>query len=259
MGQWAILAGYLLLPWVALAALRMRRDLRRGAPAVAVALVLSAVVQPVERGDGRAGRGRARLAPRPRAPGRDGGAGRRRRTCPGWCRRCSPTRARTRAPRCSTRSPPGASRPPARSPSLFSLGGTWKTSIVPEERTVRGDRAAELRADGGRAARPGTPAAAPAAAARRDLVRAGGAAGAARRHGRCWRRVGDVVPATALLRDSHRFLAPAVLVLLPGIAGAVDWAARPGAAGTGGDVVGRRTARRRTGAAAAQPGLGIAG
>ena len=31
MGQWAILAGYFLLPWVALASLRMRRDLRRGA------------------------------------------------------------------------------------------------------------------------------------------------------------------------------------------------------------------------------------
>ena len=46
MGQWAILAGYLLLPWVALASLRLRRDLRRGAPAVAVALVALGGVQP---------------------------------------------------------------------------------------------------------------------------------------------------------------------------------------------------------------------
>jgi hypothetical protein len=43
--------------------------------------------------------------------------------------------------------------------------------------------------------------------------------------------IGDVVPPTALLRDSHRFLAPAVLVLLPGIAAAVEWVVarvRPG-------------------------------
>ena len=46
MGQWAILSGSLLLPGSCSPALRMRRDLRRGAPAVAVALVLSAVCSP---------------------------------------------------------------------------------------------------------------------------------------------------------------------------------------------------------------------
>src|SRR4051812_12300212 len=43
MGQWAVLLGYLLLPWVATAAVSARVDLRRGAPGLWFALLAAGV------------------------------------------------------------------------------------------------------------------------------------------------------------------------------------------------------------------------
>jgi hypothetical protein len=229
MGQWAILAGYLLLPWVALAAYGMRRDLRRGAPAVVVALVLSAACSP-------SSGVMAALVVVVLAWRRDLAhlavtAGLIVVANLSWLVPSLLVDARTDAGTevFEAFAARGESSAGALA-SLFSLGGTWKTSIVPEERTstviVLLSCALTVAALLGLARRPRP----------RLLLLAGisfllaaipvfpggpGLMGA----------IGDVVPATALLRDSHRFLAPAVLVLLPGIAGAVDWAAarvRPG-------------------------------
>ena len=58
-------------------------------------------------------------------------------TSPGCCRRCSPTPSvSTQAGRVRRVRGARASRAPALLPSLLSLGGIWKTSIVPEARTV---------------------------------------------------------------------------------------------------------------------------
>ena len=45
-GQWAILLGYLALPWVVLAARRLRADPRQGWPEAVVAVAVAAVCSP---------------------------------------------------------------------------------------------------------------------------------------------------------------------------------------------------------------------
>ncbi len=229
MGQWAILSGYLLLPWVALASLRMRRDLRRGAPAVAVALVLSAVCSPssglmaalvvVVLGLRRSFAHIAVTAglivvanltwllPSLLA---DASADAGGDVFDAFAARGESSLG-TLA-------------------SLFSLGGTWKTSIVPEERTstliVLLSCALTVVALLGLLRRPRP----------RLLLLAGisfvlAALPVLPGGNALLEALGDVVPAAAILRDSHRFLAPAILALLPGIAGAVTWAreqVRPG-------------------------------
>jgi hypothetical protein len=107
--------------------------------------------------------------------------------------------------------------------SLFSLGGIWKTSVVPGERTiavvvllscvttvlalVAGRRTPERR---GLLLLAGVAFALAAAPAVPGVAEA---LDTATRH----------VPSLAALRDGHRYLGPAVLVLLPGIARAVEW------------------------------------
>jgi len=228
-GQWAILAGYLLLPWVALAALRMRRDLRRGAPAVAVALVLSAVCSP-------SSGVMAALVVVVLGLRREIGhlavtaglvvAANLTWLVPSLLADTSTDAGHGVFEAFAAR---GESALGA-VPSLFSLGGTWKTSIVPEERTsvliVLLSCALTAVALLGLARRPRP----------RLLALAGisfllAALPVLPGGPRLLAAFGDVLPATALLRDSHRFLAPAILVLLPGIAGAVSWAqarVRPG-------------------------------
>lgn len=122
-------------------------------------------------------------------------------------------------------------------PSLLSLGGIWKTSVVPDVRTNAivvglscivtlvalaglwlelrtGDRllVMGLAAAGGTALLMAALPSLPGVAALLDRV-AGG------------------VPGLALLRDSHRYLAPFVLLLLPGLAAVLErlaeLAARP--------------------------------
>ncbi|HET9420234.1 MAG TPA: hypothetical protein VFO49_03785 [Nocardioides sp.] len=229
MGQWAILSGYLLLPWVALASLRMRRDLRRGAPAVAVALVLSAVCSPssglmaalvvVVLGL------RKRLAHVAVAAGLIVVAN-LSWLLPSLLADASADAGGDVFDAFAAR---GESSLGALA-SLFSLGGTWKTSIVPEERTsaliVLLSCALTVVALLGLLRRPRP----------RLLLLAGisfflAALPVLPGGDALLEALGDVVPAAAILRDSHRFLAPAILALLPGIAGAVTWAqaqVRPG-------------------------------
>lgn len=229
MGQWAILAGYLLLPWVALAALRMRRDLRAGAAPVAVLLVLSAVCSPSS--GVMAALVVIVLGTRRSAAHLAAAAGLVVTANLSWLlpSLLADARADTGREVFEAFAARGESSAGAL-PSLLSLGGTWKTAIVPEERTsvviVLLGCALTTTALLGLLRRPRP----------RLLLLAGLSfvfaalpvvpGGTALLGG-----IGDVVPAAALLRDSHRFLAPAVLVLLPGIAGAVAWArsqVRPG-------------------------------
>ena len=222
-GQWAILLGYLLLPWVALAALRLRRDPRdpRGLAPAAVALVLSAVCSP---SSGVMAVGVLAVL----------GLTRDRR---GWWRVALVAvvanlpwlvpALTADAVRVSTdgvfagfaaRAESGAGT----LASVLSLGGTWKTSIVAGERTSallvllscllsiaalaglwRGasDRARWLGLGGAALVLALLPTVGPGA----DLLEA----------------LGSAVPGVALLRDSHRFLAPLGLVLAVGAAHAV--------------------------------------
>lgn len=224
-GQWAILCGYLALPWVALAARRYRRDARRGWAPLAVALVVSAVCSP---SSGVMAVGVAAVLGL-------------RRSWSSW----SVLAALSLVANLSWLVPSLLARsttvttervfdlfaPRAESSlgvlgSLVSMGGTWKTSIVAGERTSavvvalacavtlaallgawrlrRGARSSEVRRLAVLAAGSLLVSAVPGL---------GGAAAYA------W--LGETVPALALLRDAQRFLAPAALLLAVGLASAV--------------------------------------
>lgn len=216
-GQWAILLGYLVLPWVALAALRLRRDPRDIAPA-AVVLVLSSVCSP---SSGVMAAGVLAVL----------GLTRDRR---GWWRAALVAvianlpwlvpALSADAVRVSTdgvfagfaaRAESGAGT----LASVLSLGGIWKTSILAGERTSallvllscllsitalvglwRGapDRARWLGLGAVALVLALLPTVGPGA----DLLE----------------ELGSAVPGLALLRDSHRFLAPLGLVLAVGAA-----------------------------------------
>lgn len=216
-GQWAILLGYLLLPWVALAALRLRRDPRDVAPA-AVVLVLSSVCSP---SSGVMAVGVLAVL----------GLTQDRR---GWWRAALVAvvanlpwllpALTADAVRVSTdgvfagfaaRAESGAGT----LASVLSLGGIWKTSILAGERTSallvllscllslaalaglwRGapDRARWLVLGAAAVVLALLPTVGPGA----DLLE----------------ELGSTVPGVALLRDSHRFLAPLGLVLAVGAA-----------------------------------------
>ncbi len=224
-GQWAILCGYLALPWVALAARRYRRDVRRGWAPVAVALVVSATCSPSSGVMAVVVVAVLGL----------------RRSWSSWSVLAAVSLVANlswlvpsllaRSTTVSTAGVFDLFAPRAESSlgvlgSLLSMGGTWKTSIVAGERTSavvvalacgvsaaaligawrlrRSARASEVRrltvlATGSLvvAAVPGL----------------GGAAAYA------W--LGEAVPALALLRDAQRFLAPAGLLLAVGLASAV--------------------------------------
>lgn len=227
-GQWAILCGYLALPWVALAARRFRDDVRSGWAPVAVALVVSAVCSPSS--GVMAVLVVAVLG--------------LRRTWSSWSVLAGlsvmanlPWVLPSLVARSSTVTTDGVFdlfAPRAESslgvlPSLVSLGGTWKTSVVAGERTSavivalacalsaaallgawrlrRGPRGGEVRRLAALAALAFALAALPAL---------GGTDGLS--------ALGDRVPAAALLRDAQRFLAPAALLLAVGLASAVSWA-----------------------------------
>ncbi|MQW76409.1 hypothetical protein GHK92_11020 [Nocardioides sp. dk4132] len=221
MGQWAILAGYLLLPWVAHAALRARRDLRDGMPPLAVALVLSAVCSP---SSGlmavlvavvlAARRTRAHV---PVVLGTGLVA-----NLP-WL---VPTLVAARGSEVTVAGVFEVFAPRAESAagvwaSLLSLGGTWKSAVVPPERT---EALVVLLACGlTLVALLGVRRAGRGSDERRLLVLAGvslllAALPVLPGGTRLLEAVGGVVPGAAVLRDSQRFLAPAVLVLLPGLA-----------------------------------------
>lgn len=216
-GQWAILLGYLLLPWVAAAALRLRHD-PADWPRAGVVLVLAAVCSPSSGvmalvvlavlGLGRARRGWVTVALL-------GVLANLTWAVPALT---------AHAVRISTDGVFAGFAARAESaaglvPSLLSTGGIWKSAIVPAE---RGSAVVVLlscllsaaalagtwwgRADRGRwlglAAGSLVVALVPALPGGSGLLEA----------------VGEVVPGTALLRDSHRFLAPLGLVLAVGSA-----------------------------------------
>ncbi|NPC95326.1 hypothetical protein [Nocardioides sp. zg-DK7169] len=221
MGQWAILAGYLLLPWVAHAALRARRDLRDGTPPLAVALVLSAVCSPSS--GLMAVLVALVLAARPTRAHVPVVLGTGLVANLPWL---VPTLVAARGSAVTVSGIFEVFAPRAESAagvwaSLLSLGGTWKSAVVPPERTeallvllscgltvvaLLGVRRAGRGSDERRLLVLGAVCLLLAVLP----VLPGGT--------RVLEAVGGAVPGAAVLRDSQRFLAPAVLVLLPGIA-----------------------------------------
>lgn len=219
-GQWAILLGYLLLPWVARAALRLRADPRDWGP-TAVMLVLSGLCNP---SSGVMAVGVLAVL----ALGRD------RRT---WWRvaalavganltwalpALTATTARVTTDGVFQGFAARAESAAGTAASVLSLGGIWKTSIVPAERTsaalVLLSCLLILVALAG-LARSGPD--------RRRWALLGGAAlllalvPALPGGSDLLERLADGLPGLALLRDSHRFLAPLGLVLAVGSAHAV--------------------------------------
>ncbi|WP_148614740.1 hypothetical protein [Nocardioides rubriscoriae] len=233
LGQWAILAGYLALPWVALAARRLRRDLRAGWAPAAVALAVSAVCSPssgvmavvvlvvlgVRWRDPRSWAVVVAL----------GVVANLTWLLPSLTADAAAVTTDGVFDLFAARAESAAGV----LASLLSLGGTWKTSILAPERTsavvvlLSCLLAAAALAGLRRALRRGSDP----SEVRRLLALAGvalvvaalptsltGGAGAA-----LLEQVGDRVPAAALLRDSQRFLAPAALALAVGLAAAVTW------------------------------------
>jgi hypothetical protein len=236
-GQWAIVAGYCVLPLLALAARRVRDDVRRGWPTLVLAMVGCAVCSP---SSGLMG-GLVVLVvvlSRPR-----------------WSSLlvAAVTVAVANLPWLvpSMLLPASLGQGPefsafaarAESPagllaSVLSLGGIWKSAVVPGERTsafivLASVLVTVLAVVGLRAGRGD-------ARLRNALVVVGlvsfvaayvpGLSFAASRLD----DLSSSVPGVALLRDSQRFLGPAVLMLLPGFAAAVRWIVeqrRPGREG----------------------------
>ncbi|MCR1781558.1 hypothetical protein KVF89_03345 [Nocardioides carbamazepini] len=219
-GQWAILLGYLLLPWVARAALRLRADPRDWGPA-AVVLVLSAVCSP---SSGLMAIGVLAVL----------SLGRDRRT---WWRAAvlavganltwalpalTATTARVTTEGVFEGFAARAESAAGTAASVLSLGGIWKTSILPAERAsaavVLLSCVLSLVALSG-IARSGPDRRRWALLAAAALVLAllpavpGGST--------LLERLADPLPGLALLRDSHRYLAPLGLVLAVGSAHAV--------------------------------------
>lgn len=219
-GQWAILLGYFLLPWVAYGALRLRRDVRDWGPA-ALALVGSAVCSP---SSGVMAVGVLLVL----------GAGRDRR---GWLRvaviavvanltwlvpALTADSARVTTDGVFAGFAARAESGAGLVASLLSLGGIWKTSIVPGERTsallvllaclLSVAALAGLWRIGPDRIRWCVVAVVSFALALLPVL-PGGAD--------LLEGLGARVPGLALLRDSHRYLAPFGLVLAVGIAYAV--------------------------------------
>lgn len=242
-GQWAILGGYAVLPWVVLGAAAVRDRRPRGWCRLYPALLVAAVFSPssglmaalvalavvLARPSGRAlavvvGSSAVAnlpwLVPSLLVPG--GLAGGRSEAFAAFAAR--------------------GESPLGLLPSLLSLGGIWKTSVVPGERThavvVLAGCALTLAA-----------VAAVVAGARqrvvpreeRDTARGllGVAAVALLVAGlpgipavaELLDEAATALPPLAILRDSHRYLAPAALVLVPGTAAVTTWLvarARPG-------------------------------
>ncbi|MFD0804593.1 hypothetical protein ACFQ0K_00730 [Nocardioides caeni] len=231
-GQWAILLGYLLLPWVAAGAIRLRKEPRDWSRA-GLALGLSAVCSP---SSGVMAAVVVLVLGARRTPGT-------------WWRPALLAvvanltwlvpALTVETVRVSTdgvfagfaaRAESGAGAVA----SVLSMGGIWKTSILPVERasTALVLLSCLLSA----AALAGLWLAEP--ARHRWLLLGGGSVlvalvptlpgGAA-----ALEALGDAVPGIALLRDSHRFLAPLGLVLAVGVAHAVTLVRARIAPGTG--------------------------
>jgi hypothetical protein len=239
-GQWGSVAGYAALPWLVIAAARARSDLRGGWPGLALWLVFAALWSPpagllavatalavvaVGRG-GSSGRSRGRWRPLLAAAGLGVLA-----NLPWLIPALTATRGLDASGGSFSAFAVRAESGAGVVASVLSLGGIWKSSVVPGERTVAPLVLAACvptalavvalwRARGQRPIED-----------RRTTAGLGGLAiaviavclvpavpGAAR----FLDDLAASVPATALLRDGHRFLGAAALVLLPGLALCVD-------------------------------------
>ena len=131
-GQWAIVAGYCTLPLLALAARRVRDDVRRGWPYLVVGDGGLRRLQPVEWPHGRAGVVLAVVLARPRTrPGRgDRDRGGRQPALAGPVAAAAEREVSEAGPEFSsfaarTESAAGLLA------SVLSLGGIWKSAVVP--------------------------------------------------------------------------------------------------------------------------------
>ena len=220
-GQWAILLGYLLLPWVAHAALRLRDQPRDWGPA-AVALVLAAVCGP-------SSGVMAAVVLAILALGRDRRVWWRAAALAltanlTWAVPALTATATVATDGVFTGFAARAESAAGTVASVLSLGGIWKASIVPPERTsatlVLLSCLLTLAALLG-LARSGHDRARWAILGAASVVVAllptlpGGAG--------LLEGLAEPVRGLVLLRDSHRFLAPLGLVLAVGVAHAVTW------------------------------------
>lgn len=223
-GQWAILLGYLALPWVVLAARRLRADPRSGWAEAAIAVTVAAVCSPssgVMAVAVLAVVGTTRDRRTWLVTAVVGVVGNLTWALPAIAAETVEVSTDGVFAGFSARAESGAGL----LPSLVSLGGIWKTSILPEART-----SAVLVV----------------LSCLLTVAAAAGLRRAVREHPGEWRRlaglgVGALVvaaapavpggaealedlagrlPGLALLRDSHRFLAPLGVVLAVGAAGA---------------------------------------
>lgn len=237
-GQWGLVLGYAALPWVVLAADQVRADTRRGLPALVCWLAFTALWSPPAALLG-ALTALCVVVVRPRVGSVLAVLGTAVVVSLPWivpsllaAERVTATGDQFAAFSARAESSAGLLA------SVVSLGGIWKSSVVPDERTVAvvvllSATTTVAAAVGWRFER----------AAETDRVRVGAGLGLLAAVcvalavlpaiGPMTRALDDAsgaVPALALLRDSHRFLGPAVLVLLPGVAGATAWlwARRPG-------------------------------
>lgn len=227
-GQWPVVVGYLLLPWMVVAVERVRDGDRRGWPAVVGWLGLSAVFAPASgliavvvalglllvRARWRATAGVLACGVLVNLP---------------WILPSSVLGSSIRAPAAefSSFAARGESGLGVVA-SVLSFGGIWKGSVVPGERTSGVIVALSLVLTAVallgllRAAR-----------SERPRVLGLGLVGAAAvlltlatavpPVARGLDELAGTVPALGLLRDAHRFLGPAVLALLPGLAAATTW------------------------------------
>lgn len=239
-GQWGVVVGYAALPWVVLAAERLRADPRRGIPQLVCWLGFTALWSPPSALAG-ALTALCVVAVRPRvAPLATVTIAAVLVNLP-WLvpSLLSADRMSTTGDQFAAFAARGESGAGVL-PSVLSLGGIWKSSVVPDERTlvpvvllscvttVVAAFGWRLEAAGASARRRATGlglallasvslavAALPAVPVVTEALDA----------------ATGTLPALAFLRDSHRFLGPAVLVLLPGIAAATAWVweRRPGA------------------------------
>ena len=225
-GQWPVVVGYLLLPWVAMAAERVRAGERGGWPRLVAWLGISAVFSPAS-GLVAVLTAACVQVVRPHAPRILGTLGLGLLVNLPWV--VPPLLGTLRAApgQFAAFAPTGESGLGVVA-SVLSLGGIWKTSVVPGERSSEVVVALSLLISlvavvGSRRA------------ARRDreLVLGLGLAGLLTVllvlltsvpvvADALDRWSGDVA-ALGLFRDSHRYLGPAAVALLPGLAAATDW------------------------------------
>jgi len=223
-GQWAILLGYLALPWVVLAARRLRTDPRRGWAEAAVAVTVAAVCSPssgVMAAVVLAVLGLTRDRTTWWVTAVVGLVANLTWLVPALTAEAADVSTDGVFAGFAARAESGAGL----LPSLASLGGIWKSSILPDARTSG------------------------VVVVLSCLLTLGAAAGlrrAVREHPGEWRRLAVLglgalvvavapalpggaealedlaarLPGLALLRDSHRFLAPLGVVLALGAAGA---------------------------------------